>query len=137
MNTQLTLAEVNKRLTGISEGFTSTESSTMLYILASIMCLIALALAIYQGIILFRRLRVRMEPKALFAQFANELGTDWDQRKCLTLIARHEKLDTPLTLLLSPSTLDHHAGNYKRSLSPPNADRVAGIVAEINKLMAK
>ncbi len=70
-----------------------------------------------------KRLAKRAEPLTLFNQMAAELGLDWDARWLLFRIARRQKLSTPLTLLLSGGTLQHHADQFQSRLAASKAER--------------
>ncbi len=119
------------RLVRISGGFKSGGySQTMIYILLSVLGVVALVMIIYQGIIAYRRLRKRLEPGALFDRVSSDIGATREQQMCLKRIARYGKLETPLTLLISPSTFDFYAEKYTGGMSGDRGGRVAGVVAE-------
>ena len=57
----------------------------------------------------------RAHPLALFQRLATEMGLGLSDRWLLIRIARQQGLSSPLTLLLSPATLEHHARNYAQA----------------------
>ena len=55
---------------------------------------------------------LRSKPMLIFHQIAREARVAPKDEWLLILIARHQALPTPLTLLLSPGTFNHHAHRY-------------------------
>ncbi|MEX0744160.1 MAG: hypothetical protein WD118_01050 [Phycisphaeraceae bacterium] len=66
----------------------------------------------------WKRRHDQPRPWWVFIQTARHMGLTWREQWLLVCIARHERLPTPLTLMLSRRTLGHHAKRYlqRRSL---------------------
>ncbi len=73
----------------------------------------------------------RAHPMFSFLTLAHQCGLSWRQQWTLFLIARHQGLASPLTLMLSPDTLHHHAGLYQEDISTRRGQRVAGVVSSV------
>ena len=52
------------------------------------------------------------QPILLFHRLAKESGVSLAQQWLMIRIAHHQRLTTPLTLMLSPATWRHHASGY-------------------------
>ena len=72
--------------------------------------LLVLGVAAARGWWRVRELRSR--PVAVFHQVAEASGLSWAEQWLLVRIARAQALPNPLTLMLSPRTLHHHARAY-------------------------
>ncbi len=72
----------------------------------------------------WRRAAGRAEPITLFVRVAGQLGLGWADCWVLWRIARQAGLASPLTLLLSGSTLIHHAGHCAEQLPTDRAQRL-------------
>ena len=57
-------------------------------------------------------------PLVIFYRLASDVGLDMSDQWLLWCIARREDLPSPLTLLMSPATLAHHARRYAEHVSP-------------------
>ena len=75
---------------------------------------------------------LRTAPILTFRRVAAALGLGLSDQLMLIRIARHEALPSPLTLVLSPATLAHHASHYTERLSPPLRPHVLARVASIS-----
>jgi len=51
-------------------------------------------------------------PLLVFSHTAQMVGLSYRQRWTLVWLARHQSLASPITLMLSPTTFDHHAKGY-------------------------
>lgn len=54
-------------------------------------------------------------PLLVFSNTAQAIGLSYRQQWTLFWLARHQSLASPLTLILSPATFDHHAKIYLES----------------------
>jgi len=72
----------------------------------------------------WRRRDSRPAPWRVFRRVTDELGLEWSQRWLLWRIARRQELPTPLTLLISPGTLTHHAEAYAAACGARRAEAV-------------
>lgn len=63
-------------------------------------------------------------PLRTFKQLANEIGIGSGDQALLVRIARQQALPTPLTLLLSSATFEHHLQRYIDTLTSFERDRV-------------
>ncbi len=68
-----------------------------------------------------------------FTDLTDGLALSYFDRRLLARIARQQKLPTPLTLLLSPRTMRHHAAAYWRPLSGRTQLRVARRIARLRR----
>lgn len=73
----------------------------------------------------------RSNPTLVFIQIGLRMGLGVADMWLLYRIARQQKLPTPLTLMLSPATLDHHTDRFVARYPPGRAEwvrvRVQGI----------
>jgi hypothetical protein len=67
------------------------------------------------------RLRKRLEPWRLFNQVAGRFGLSWSEKMDLYRIARQQRLQTPLTLMICDQTLRHHVDALLQTLPPDRA----------------
>ena len=72
---------------------------------------------IWWGVLLLGRLRRHVRPLVVFFGIAMRLELTWQQSVWLIRVAHRQGLFTPLTLLLSGSTLEHHATAYGAKLT--------------------
>jgi len=61
------------------------------------------------------RRRQRDAPRRIFRQVISGFGLTRAEVSLLIRIAHHQHLPTPLVLVLSPATFEHHAQAYERS----------------------
>ncbi|MEX0777105.1 MAG: hypothetical protein WD042_15480 [Phycisphaeraceae bacterium] len=115
------LAQYNERwemLEAISEAFVNERFGVPTAGL--VICAVVLAVLLGLGV---RRWWGQQQgqaaPLRTFSHIAGDLGLTWVEQWLLWRIARQQQLPTPLTLLISPATLDHHAGRYVQSLASP------------------
>jgi hypothetical protein len=90
------------------------------------------------GLWLWQRSRsrhLRTAPILTFRRVAAALGLGLSDQLMLIRIARHEVLPSPLTLVLSPATLAHHATHYTEHLSAPQRPDVLSRVANLSKAL--
>lgn len=64
-----------------------------------------------------RRGTAELGPLRTFHQLADALGLRWTERRLLIQIARYYGLPSPITLLLSPATMDYYVQAYCQSMS--------------------
>ena len=79
------------------------------------LALLVPVLAILAGLWLWqwsRRRALRSGPMVTFHQVATQLGVSVADEWLLLRIAQHQGLTSPLTLMLSPATLDHYTRRY-------------------------
>ncbi|MDH3584126.1 MAG: hypothetical protein OER86_07915 [Phycisphaerae bacterium] len=88
------------------EGYSSIPLRPLVYLLVAL----ALALLAHLSQAWFRHLLRRTRPVRLFMRVSGELGLGPMQQYQIWRLARQQGLATPLTLLLSPGTFDHHLG---------------------------
>lgn len=88
------------------------------------------ALAIVGGVLLvassvraYHHRDRRSRPLLVFMHLARVLPLSWSDQWLLWRIARFQQLPSPLTLMLSPATLRHHALTYAADL--PGAARLS------------
>jgi hypothetical protein len=65
-----------------------------------------------------RERRLRSRPMRVFHHLAGELGLRLADQWLLVRIARQQALPSPLTLILSSSTLRHHGERFALTLKP-------------------
>ena len=65
-----------------------------------------------------RQYQLRSKPLLTFHQLASHVGMSLRDQWLLILMAHHQTLPSPLTLLLSRATLHHHAKRYGERLAP-------------------
>ena len=92
---------------------------------------VAIALLGLLAVAYFRRTVRRLEPLAVFRRIACGLDLSVPQQWRLMHIARQQKLSSPLTLLLSPATFNHHAEHYLQQIKPR---RVAPLRTQLDQL---
>jgi hypothetical protein len=100
-----------ERFSQISENFTSREliSPHWLLIAVGAMLLLLSALSIARW---WKHRNEYARPLRVFMAAANMAGLGYADRWLLLLIARRRSLESPLTLILSPGTFDHHNKAY-------------------------
>jgi len=74
-------------------------------------------------------------PLATFVQIATALNIALTDQWLLLRIARHDALSTPLTLLLSPTTLRHHAQHYLSSIAVWRRTRASRRLGAIEQMV--
>lgn len=102
------------RFSQISENFNSREliSPHWLMIAAGAMLLLLSAMSIARW---WKHRNEHARPLRVFMVASSMAGLGYADRWMLLLAARHESLESPLTLLLSPGTFDHHIKAYLNS----------------------
>ena len=85
--------------------------------------LLALAMVLAAGVAITycRTLVRRLEPLVIYHRVARAVGLSLIEQHQLWRIARRTGLTSPLTLLLSATTLEHHAEQYLLALPPKQA----------------
>ena len=125
------LAEELPRRTGkwseisdhMQQGITAdSHATTVLLVGAASLCLLLLFLILMRY---YKDLRRRYRPMSLFMQVSKSLGLGLLDRLWLIRVARQQGLISPLVLLMSPATLDHHAERFMASLSSSEARHMA------------
>ncbi|MEM1355475.1 MAG: hypothetical protein AAGC44_08785 [Planctomycetota bacterium] len=97
---------------------------------------IGAVLAAIAAVSLYRWWQRRNEdpsPLVIFSAIARKAGLSWGERYLLWRIARRQKLDTPIALLLARGTLRHHAAAYAKHLSPAGRDRVRSRIDSLSQ----
>lgn len=61
---------------------------------------------------------LRSAPRRIYRQVIGDFGFTHSEKRLLVRIARQQQLPTPLTLLLSATTFEHHVGDYARATDP-------------------
>lgn len=99
------------RFSQISENFTSREliSPHWLLIAVGSMLLLLSVLSIARW---WKHRHEHARPLRVFMTASGMAGLGYADRWLLFLIARRQSLESPLTLMLSPGTFDHHAKAY-------------------------
>jgi len=99
-------------------------------------CLL-LSLACLKSWKLHRSRHEREHPMAVFWRMAGFAGLGWVHRILLVRIARHQRLPSPVTLLVSCHTLHHFADRYVQTIAPRRRSRVMSRVADIRRRIAE
>lgn len=86
--------------------------SELLLLIGTLILLVALLIGLNHG---YRWFKLRSEPLSQFNKVAKQLGLTRGQRWLLWRIARRFGLPTPMTLLLAPGTLYHHASAWAKA----------------------
>lgn len=96
-----------------------TTSPRILWPLLILLAVVLALMTVMWGVERRRRRggRPATRPIAVFRALARELGLTWTDQWLLIRIAHHQKLPTPMTLLLAAGTLDHHARQYAMSIN--------------------
>lgn len=76
---------------------------------------------------------LRSNPMLVYYQIGVGLDLSLSDLWLLYRIARREHLPTPLTLMMSPNTLHHHAERYVERMSPGRAEVITRHVARISR----
>ena len=90
------------------------------------------------GLWAWRRYRagsIKSTPMMIFHQLARGLGISATDEWLLIRISHHESLPTPLTLLLSPTTFEHHTHAYLNTLPDKRRSRVATQVTGLKRFL--
>ena len=82
-----------------------------------------------------QRRHLRSEPIRVFHQVASQVGMSLKQQWLLVRIARQQHLPTPLTLMLSGKTLEHHAQAYLQAASDRRRDALKGQIHAVVALL--
>lgn len=80
---------------------------------------------------IWRRRRQASAPGRLFASVAAHIGLTRDDRRLLEAVARSAGLSSPISLLLSAGTLNHHSQRYLSQISPSQEAKVRARVGAI------
>jgi len=72
-------------------------------------------------------------PLVLFSAIARKAGLSWGERLLLWRIARRQKLDSPIALLLARGTLRHHANLFAQHLSPRGKDQLTHRIEKLSE----
>lgn len=133
---QTSLAQIpNDRVDSVREAFRNSGDFTQAFrwVIVTITLITLMLVGIWlQRFIQQRRLMSR--PIRIFHTLANELKVPLADQWLLVRIANQQSLPTPLTLLLSPETLRHHANHYAQALPPAQRDLT---MARVEKLRQK
>lgn len=112
-------APVDERWTRMSEMLEHFDSSGALNTWWIALVLVGVLLLIF-GLWLGQRRRrgeVHAAPIATFRKVAGALGLPLSDQVLLIRLAHQENLPSPITLLLSPATLAHHASHHAAQLN--------------------
>ena len=82
-----------------------------------------------------RERHLRSKPLRVFHHLANELGLHLADQWLLVRISRQQLLPSPLTLILSSSTLRHHGEQFALTLSSRKQSRVMLHIAGIDAVL--
>ena len=96
---------------------------------------LALLLASIWGWRWHQQRHLRSEPISVFHQVASQVGLSLKQQWLLVRIARQQHLPTPLTLMLSSGTLDHHAQAFLQAASARRRDALKGKIHAVATLL--
>ncbi|MCX5661106.1 MAG: hypothetical protein NTW19_15575 [Planctomycetota bacterium] len=118
------------RVDSVREAFRNDGDFTVLFrwviALFALIVLMLGAVAVQRWI---QQRRLASRPIRVFHSLANDLNVPLGDQWLLVRIAHQQNLPTPLTLLLSPTTLHHHASGFVHTLKPrqqaPTLARVA------------
>ena len=130
---QLLLAaapQVN-HIRAISEHWGDTSDLPIISLLAILAALI-LALGLLRLRRYFKQRRFAAKPTQVFLNIARAANVSFADQWLLVRIARHQHLP-PLTLLLSPRTLRHHAQQYVQKRHPTRRRAVMRRIAAIRR----
>ena len=83
----------------------------------------------------WRKRRVEPGPMLTFRRVARSAGLDLHDRRLLARISSHQRLSSPLTLMLSDATLQFHGRQFAASLAPPRSGSVIQHVSLICQLL--
>lgn len=100
------------------------------------MTILGLLVALVLVLWLWRWYRQRAEhtgPIATFQTAAVHFGLNWQDRWLLIRISLQQNLPSPITLMLSSATLEHHAHGYVESVSPKRRQRVLTRIDRISR----
>lgn len=122
------------RVESVRDAFRNEGDATGMFrwVLALGALLLGLMLAVWVQQWLQQR-RLSSRPIRVFHGLASDLGISLADQWLLVRIAHQQDLPTPLTLLLSPQTLRHHACDYVRVLKPPTRARTLARVARLRR----
>jgi len=81
----------------------------------------------------WRRRREHSRPINVFKRVARKVGLHPADQHLLMRIARHQNLPSPLTLLLSATTLRHHAHFYAEAQPARQRPQIMGRIAAIRR----
>jgi len=81
----------------------------------------------------WRRRREQSQPINVFKRVAKRVGLHPADQHLLMRIARHQNLPSPLTLLLSATTLRHHAHYFAEAQPPRQRPQIMGRIAVIRR----
>jgi hypothetical protein len=104
----------------------------MLLILACVLAAVASGLWLWER---HKHRHLRSTPLRTFHHAAQTVGLGLSDQWLLARIARSERLISPLTLLLSSATLDHHARRYLDTLSPRRRGRFQARIDQIGGML--
>ena len=98
-----------------------------------ILLFLALAVFVLGRLLMFRaiEMRQRLRPFETYFSLCRTLGLRWRDGWLLLRIARRCELASPITLMLSPATLDHHARQYCETITYRQRARVRRMIDEI------
>ena len=121
----------------IRENWSSRPQSLWLLIL------FALGLAAVIGLLHIRKRRERRgdgetgdgDAFRIFSEVAASLRVAPRDRRMLTRISRQQSLPSPLTLLLSPRTMHHHARSFSGTMSRRHRLRVLRRVSQLRLVL--
>lgn len=74
-------------------------------------------------------------PLHLFNELSRDLAIPLVDRWLLIRIAREQALPTPITLLVSPRTLRHHASAFAQEFTPRRRSRIIRRVARLRRAL--
>lgn len=117
----------------LRQGFGRETSSTWLFVIFFMGLGLALIWAYWQNRSLAPAHSDAPLPLDLFNELSRDLALSRLDRHLLIRITREQALPTPITLLVSPRTLRHHAAAFAQSLSPRRRARVLFRIAKLRR----
>ncbi len=122
------------RFDQISNNLTSDGliSSHWLLVAAGAVMLLLSAVSIVQW---WKHRHEQSHPWLMFISAANFAGLGWRHQWTLFWIARHQKLGSPLTLMLAPGTFDQHVKAYLESRAGFRRESHRRVLQDVRELL--
>ncbi len=114
------LLEMRNPFGEIARHATRSQGDATPVVLGILVGLIVLLLALMLGRYLIT-MYIQSAPLRLYLRVARAIGLDFSSRWWLWRVARQQGLVSPMALLMSVQTLEHHAQNYIDQISAAEA----------------